>query len=147
MYFWKTGALANDIKNNDVSEKDWMHYFIATTLIIFSLIKLSPIMNAVPVIVELITISIITIIGISITFNTNQRNNGSNYVARATALTLPITIKVMTISLIFGIFLGIATEMGILTLEAQEWVTVIFAALIQTVYFWRLNVHFNYISI
>ena len=77
---------------------------------------------------------------------TNQNNNGSNFVARITALSFPIIIKVSVFSILFGIALEVVAELAELSLEFREWFRVVFAVLIEALFFWRINVHLSYIN-
>ena len=149
MYLWKTTKLSTEIKENTLSEKDWKQYFLAGTILItisMYLIQLVVRTNTDSLIVEAVLMLAITISGINIAFKTNQTNNGSNFVARITALSFPITMKIIAISFLYGIALGIYAEASAVSVENQEWISVVFAVLIQVLYFWRINEHLKYIN-
>lgn len=149
MYIWKTTKLSTEIKENTLTEKDWKQYFLAGTILITVSMYLLQIESRTimeSLIVEAVLMVAIAITGINIAFKTNQKNNGTNFVARMTALTFPISIKLIALSVLFGVALGVAEEVAGLTPESIEWATVVFGVLIQILFFWRINVHLKYIN-
>lgn len=149
MYIWKTDNLSSEIKENTLTEKDWKQYFLAGTILItlsMYMIQTMPRTNMISLMVEAILMVVITVIGINIAFNTNQENNGTNFVARITALSFPLSIKIIAISFVFGIVLGFLNEMDPISTENEEWVYTIFTVLIQIIFFWRIKVHLAYIN-
>jgi hypothetical protein len=151
MYIWKTGSLSKEIKNNAVSDDDWKGYFLWVSLIMMVsmyLVSLSPRGNMAALGVEAIAIIGIIIFGINITFNTNKKGggNGLDYIARVTALSLPIMIKLIVLSFVFVIVIDIVEQTGAVSKENQEWAMAIFSMLIEIVYFWRINEHLRYIG-
>ena len=149
MYFWKTNKLSNEIKENTLTENDWKQYYLAVSILLLISIystQLVPRINIESLIVEGVLSVAITVIGINITFKTNQNNNGTNFIARITALSFPIAIKIATLSFLYGIGIGVAKEMLALSTENKEWATTIFTVLIQVLFFWRINVHLKYIN-
>ena len=100
MYIWKTDKLSSEIKENTLTEKDWKQYFLAGAILItlsMYMIQTMPRANMISLMVEGILMIVITIIGINIAFNANQENNGTNFVARITALSFPLSIKIIAI--------------------------------------------------
>ena len=149
MYIWKTTELANEIKENTLTEKDWKQYYlVGTILMTISLYipLLEARINTQSLIVEAVLMVVIAVIGINITFKTNQNNNGSNFVARIIALSLPIIIKSTVFLVLFFIALGVVVEVAELSPESIDWLMVIFTVLIEALIFWRINVHLNYIN-
>jgi uncharacterized membrane protein YeiH len=149
MYIWKTTELSNEIKENILTEKDWKQYYLAGTIVMtiaMYIAQLVPRINTQPLIVEAVLLVVIAVIGINITFKTNQNNNGSNFVARVTALSFPIIIKVSVFAILFGIALEVVAEVAELSLESREWFMVVFAVLLEALFFWRINVHLYYIN-
>ena len=149
MFIWKTTELSNEIKENTLTEKDWKQYYLAGTIVMtiaMYIAQLVPRINTQPLIVEAVLLVVIAVIGINITFKTNQNNNGSNFVARVTALSFPIIIKVSVFSILFGIALEVVAEVAELSLESREWFMVVFAVLLEALFFWRINVHLYYIN-
>jgi hypothetical protein len=149
MFIWKTTELANEIKENTLTEKDWKQYYLAGTILVtisFYIALLEERINTQSLIVEAVLMVVIAVIGINITFKTNQNNNGSNFVARIIALSLPIIIKSTVFLVLFFIALGVVAEVAELSTESIDWLMVIFTVLIEALIFWRINVHLNYIN-
>ena len=149
MYFWNTAKLSTEIKENTLSEIDWKQYYLAGTILItiaIYLIQLGERTYIEATIVEAILMIAITVKGINIAFDTNKNIDGSNFVARITALSFPITIKLIALSIIIGIPLAMLEQLPELSTEFHEWVSVAFAVIIQVLYFRRINVHLGYIN-
>ena len=151
MFIWKTTELANAIKENTLTEKDWKQYYLAGSIVMIIALYLTQLeprieINTQSLIVEAVLMVVIAVIGINITFKTNQNNNGSNFVARITALSFPIFIKIGVFSFLLGIALVLVAEGAELSPEFIDWLMVISAVLIEALFFWRINVHLNYIN-
>ena len=149
MYIWKTNELSTDIKENKLTEKDWKQYFLASGILItlsMYMIQTVARTNINSLMIEAILMIAITIIGINIAFDANQKNQGTNFVARITALAFPLTIKIVAASFFLGIILGFLNEMDPISTENEEWVYAVFTVLIQIIFFWRIKVHLTYIN-
>ena len=146
MYIWKTKLLSQDIKNDELTDNDWKKYYLGGGLFLLVsmyLVALSPRANITAMLVEAVMLIGITVFGVSITFNTNQNKggNGVNYIARVTALSFPLLVKIFTVSLVFGITLGVVGEIISINQAVQEWTLTMFTLLIQVLFFWRINTH------
>ena len=151
MYFWKTHKLAEDIKNETLSDNEWKNYYLAVSILVtFSMYMayLTTRTNKLVLLVEAIAIVGVIIFGVSITYNTNQSGtgNGMNYIARLTALSLPLLIKFFVLSIVFGIVLAVFSEVLTLPLSIQESFIVVLAVLVEVLIFWRLNIHLQHIN-
>lgn len=149
MYIWKTDKLSSEIKENTLTEKDWKHYFLASAILItlsMYMIQTMPRTNMISLMVEAILMIVITVIGINIAFKSNQENKGTNFVARITALSFPLSIKIIATSFVFGIILGFLNEMDPISIENEEWAYTAFTVVIQIIFFWRIKVHLTYIN-
>ena len=145
MYYWNTKELADQIKEGSVSEKEKKNYFIVISIIVtlsaYSVIG-SEITNPMGIFVMIVLDILITIFGINITFNTNQGNEGSDYIARVTMLSLPILIKLCVFGVIIIVCVLIAagaSEKAEVNLD--QWPMVLLSAVFGLIYFWRINVH------
>jgi len=150
MYFWNTNMLSEDIKNEKLTESDWKQYYLAGSIILslsMYLVTLSPRPLSIPVLTEAICVVGIIIFGINITFNTNQKGNGDNYVARITALSLPIIIKLYLLSLLFGFTLiAVSNLVTPFPQIVAEWLLAIFSVVALLIYYWRINHHLRNIN-
>ena len=148
MYYWNTKELADQIKEGSISEKEKKNYFIVMSIIVtlsgYSFIG-SEITNSVAIFVMILLDIVITIFGINITFNTNQGNEGSDYIARVTMLSLPILIKLFVYSF-FGVIIVVcvliaAGASGKAEVDLDQWPMVLASAVFGLIFFWRINVH------
>ena len=149
MYIWNTKNLATDIKNNVVSQRDWKNYYLTMSIFItiaIYLTTLSPRENLMSVAVEAIFVIGILIFGVSYTYESNKGEHGSDYIARMTALALPVLVKLFMLSLVFGVLVGVLSQALSLSESALDWVMVVFAAVVQAIFFWRINFYIKYIN-
>ncbi len=148
MYFWKTNALAEDIKKDVLSDNEWKQYYLAGSIFMtlsMYMVSLSPRTNILSTFIEAIAIIGIMIFGVQITFNTEQKGNRNDkgYISKVVALSFPIFIKFFVLSLAFGFILGFTGELQSISIDIQAWITTIFSILIQVLFFWRLNIHLH----
>jgi len=150
MYLWKTKNLAIDIKNQSINEKDKMFYYLFTMLFynITSYLYLIDIEEYTTnvIFLEIVSITLIWTIGTLITFSTNKGNNGIDYISRVIMLSVPITIRLLLVALIFELLIfsmiTYVWDYDILT----EWLTTGLSTIIMIAIFWRINVHLKYIN-
>ena len=149
MYFWKTTQLAADIKNNKVSEKSKMYYYLLLTslsniMAYEFLMELSYDMTA--ALSELLLTFLVIIIGTLVTFNTNKGEGGADYIARVVMLGLPISIKIIALMLTLSIFLSeIIFYYWAYDLLTDTFIS-IGVVLASVLMFYRLNVHLKFIN-
>ena len=149
MYFWKTAQLAADIKNNKVSEKSKMYYYLLLTslsniMAYEFLMELSYDMTA--ALSELLLTFLVIIIGTLVTFNTNKGEGGVDYIARVVMLGLPISIKIIALMLTLSIFLSeIIFYYWAYDLLTDTFIS-IGVVLASVLMFYRLNVHLKFIN-
>ena len=149
MYFWKTTQLAADIKNNKVSEKSKMYYYLLLTslsniMAYEFLMELSYDMTA--ALSELLLTFLVIIIGTLVTFNTNKGEGGVDYIARVVMLGLPISIKIIALMLALFIFLSeIIFYYWAYDLLTDTFIS-IGVVLASVLMFYRLNVHLKFIN-
>jgi hypothetical protein len=149
MYLWKTESLAKEIKENLLSTNDWKKYYLFGSLFVMGVMYLnmfSPKRSITAVLVEVIYMIGIFIYGINKTYKTNKGDAGVDYISRMTALTIPISIKLMVLALGYGIVSGIVNETLAIPAAFNEWEMVILTCFIQTLSFWRINVHLKFIN-
>ena len=90
----------------------------------------------------------ILVFGINTTFNTHQAsgNNITNYISKMTALSLPLIVKLFTLSFAIGLGLALAEDAGLSLEPWQDWIIVALTVSIQALMFWRLNYHLQGIN-
>jgi hypothetical protein len=150
MYFWKTDELARAIKEDKVSELEWKNYYLAASvflLISIYLGALAPRTGGIPLLLlEAALIIAITVVGINITFKTNQLGTGGNYIARVTALGFPILIKIFLLGLLGGIISGILAGTQVFAESSPQILISLISVLAQLFFFWRINHHLKFIN-
>lgn len=149
MYIWQTKNLAADIKSNAVSQRDWKNYYLTMSIFFTVAIYLTAMLpreNVVSVVVEAIAVIGVLIFGVSYTYQSNKGEQGVDYIARMTALALPVLVKLCLLSIGFGVLTGILGELISLSESVFEWVMVVFAVVVQVLFFWRINFYIKYIN-
>ena len=149
MYFWKTDQLAEDIKDNKISEKSKMYYYLLT-ISIYNIIGYQYLSefsgDMTTAIGEMLVTTLVLIFGTFITFKTNNSRGGSDYIARVIMLGLPISIKLIVFTLIFQIVLYEVVfyywNYDILT----DLFISVSVATISILLFWRINEHLKFIN-
>ena len=151
MYYWKTKSLATEIKNENINKTETKNYYTAVSVITIVSMYLTTdegTTSGIATLLECTLLIFITIFGINITFNTNQGNKGKDYISRVTMLSLPILIKLIVFLLItgfsFGYFMA-ANNYEVLPL-VDTWLGVTISALLQIIYFWRINIYLQCIN-
>ena len=149
MYFWKTDQLAADIKNNKVSEKSKMYYYLlimASYNIVTYQYLADFTVDTTIAIIEMVVTTLIVIIGTLITFKTNKGEDGVDYVSGAIMLGLPISIKLVVFASIFQIalfeFVFYYWDYDVLT----DSFLLAMLTVITVLFFWRLNEHLKFIN-
>lgn len=152
MYLWKTKDLALKIKEEELNEDVKKNYYLASIIITLIGMYISigvGTTDSAATFAELILMLAITVLGINKTFDTNKGNQGKDYIVRLVMLSVPLLIKLIVVSFFIGFCIGvlasISGEAG--TTVINQWSNTIIVAVIQVIYFWRLNVHFKFINV
>jgi hypothetical protein len=148
MYFWNTEKLATEIKNGNFTEKDRKNYYLSVSIfshIALYLSYLAPPQYIEVIIFEMIILIIVLIIGIKVTFKSNNGNEGNDYLGRMTALSFPLFIKLYIIIGIAGFLIDIVIEKIHIDM-LEKWFYTLIIIIMTIIYFWRLNVHIKYIN-
>lgn len=149
MYFWNTGKLVKDLRDDNVSESEFKNYYLASSLLMMVSIYLAmaaPPENLTMLFVEAIGSIGITVFGINFLFKYNGGENGSNFINKTLSLSLPLMIKVFLTSFIVGIVVAVMEEASI-SAQIVEIANLVFVLLIQIVFFWRLAIHIHQTTI
>ncbi len=151
VYFWKTQQLADDIKSDKISEKSKMYYYLVM-MVLFDFIAYLYLVEGLDtvsttiVISEMLSVIIVTIAGILITFKTNKGEDGVDYIARVIMLAFPISIKIFIFMMIFDVaLLGIVYYY----FDFDEWSDLFISlqtVLVSILLYWRINVYLKYIN-
>lgn len=148
MYWWNTHKLAEAIKNDVLNEYDKMKYFLTLSLILVVSMYLIQFQesSSVTALIEMILMFLIVLFGILITFKANRGNEGKDYIVRVTCLSLPILIKIMLLSVLFGIIIGFWSEITDSSMDTMYWILTPVTIILQILFYVRLTVHLKYIN-
>jgi hypothetical protein len=104
MYLWNYNKLADDFKNDKVTEQEKFKYFFLNLLIgyfFLELLQYSQTKNPTLENIILSSIGILgTIIAVSILYKKNKQNDNRTFIERYICLSIPIMIKMFVFSLI-----------------------------------------------
>ena len=110
MHFWLIRPLALELATGKVSERQAMHYYLASTLIILAGTQYAlwwgP-RSGWLFHFELIVLSIAAIVG---TLQCWKVSGGSDFVFRAICLSVPAGLRVLVLSVVFGLVLQLKAE-------------------------------------
>ena len=153
MYLWNTNALARELKDGTLSEREKFKYLLVN-LVLYALIV--EMMNYVPIeysesVVLMSIFNILSVvIGTYICYRTNGGSNGAKFMERYICLGLPIAIKI-TVSL-FAIIIFLPSVLWILIdsfVDSKVLGNTLgntYSIVFTIIYYWRLNVHIKSIS-
>ena len=148
MYIWKTNKLAEDLKENKVSQTDFKRYYLISSVILsISVYFLSIEARPYPVVCffETVGVIIVTIFGLNLIFKANGGDDGKDYLNRVISLSLPVMIKSMVIAFLIGIVIGILELSGI-SKEYLEYCISLSIVFVDALILWRVKVHVQCIN-
>ena len=101
MYFWKIDALAEDLKEGRVSQRQKMHYYLATSLLVVSLMPIvSTHGGETPNIfwaLDMVISIMFTVGGILLCYEANSQGDDREFLDRIVCLGWPITLRMLAI--------------------------------------------------
>ncbi len=112
MHLWNITVLAKELGQGLISEKTSMYYFLVSSLLILFVTYYSLWWGAIRdwlFYFELIILSVITVFGCLMAFESNSSDEGRDFVKRAICLSVPIGMRVNVLSVIFGLALYITS--------------------------------------
>jgi len=117
MYFWNVGALADDLKHQNVSELEKFKYFILIVIVCFSGDVLRPYLpDTHPLqgkinFIGMALSDIISIVGTWLCFRTNRNGDNQDFIVRFLCLGTVIGIRMLAYVcvylLVYGILFGV----------------------------------------
>ena len=150
MYFWKTGSLVEDLKNNEVTERNFKNYYLASSLLMmisYYLAMTAPPENMTMMLIEAISSIGITVFGIGFVFKCNGGDSGSNFINKALCLSFPLMVKVFVAGFFIGVVAAGFMEAGSLSQQVIEIAYMALGLLLQVIFFWRLAVHIQRVNV
>lgn len=107
MYFWDIKSLASDLKENRLTQKEQLKYYLFFMLAEVVILDLNtdssfstPTLNWIAFGLEFI----ITLLGILWCYKTNRQGDNKDFIIRMICLGLPIGIRILVISIIISTF-------------------------------------------
>ena len=110
MFIWDIDKILDSIRNDRFSESDKLKYYIITSL--FSLFIAFETFDLLSVsgIIKIILIISITVIGAIYIYNKNKNHDGKNFIERTTIFAVPLSFRMILIGVVFGVIVGIVSE-------------------------------------
>lgn len=131
MYFWNIEKLKGDLANNSVSERDYLKYLIATT-ILYTLSGI-PYFDANYFDVLSLSLSLpISVLGIIYAY---KLSNKHNFLGKFIPISWVVTVRMVPFVIVVAFFIA-----GFIPEETTEW-DVSFIAIIELIFYWRIGHH------
>ncbi|MCH7312858.1 hypothetical protein [Acinetobacter sp. ANC 3882] len=159
MYFWNTKKLIEDLRNGRLSEQNYKNYYLISSVFMFIIMfamRLSPIVDIVPNLIDALISIIILIIGVNFCFNANGGNQGKQFLNRLICICLPIGVRFLLAYILIMVFIIIAfvvtakfiepTQIPALIAPYKHWVMFFISILMQVMMYWRFCVALKAIS-
>ena len=110
MFIWDIDKILDSIRNDRFSESDKLKYYIITSL--FSLFIAFETFDLLSVsgIIKIILIISLTVIGAIYIYNKNKNHDGKNFIERTTIFAVPLSFRMILIGGVFGVIVGIVSE-------------------------------------
>ncbi len=154
MYLWNTKALATELREGTLPERERMKYFLLFMTLLAVVTEL-PIYSPEPVSPALIATSVISIVGtavgIYVTYRANRSGDDRDFIARSVCLTFPVGVRLVVASI--GVYVAYMIVGSIIGgdpfdqfTEHMTWIDVAFICLLEIVFYWRLWHHFTWIA-
>lgn len=105
MYLWNFDHLARDLANQKITEKEGLHYFLASTLLILFQTYYAMwwgVDRSWLFFFDLLVLTVIAVIGCTEAFKANGANSGTSFVLRVICLSVPAGIRIAIFSITFG---------------------------------------------
>ena len=110
MFIWDIDKILDSIRNDRFSEADKLKYYIITSLFslfiafeTFDLLSFSGV-------IKIVLIISLTVIGAIYIYNKNKNHDGKNFIERATIFGVPLSFRMILIGGVFGVIVGIVSE-------------------------------------
>lgn len=153
MYFWNTKALAKELKEGSVDQKEKMKYFVIFMLSTYVVFDLSLYMqeeySSDDFILSLLNTGLM-MIAVYFCYRINLEGDNFEFIDRFVCLSLPISIRFICV--VFGILIGVSFLSSFLGESFNPWAEEgslqegIEILLVEILYFWRIWVAIKWTS-
>jgi hypothetical protein len=154
MHFWNTKALAKELRDGTLTERERMKYFLVFMTVLAVVVEI-PIYSPEPVSPALIAMSLvstgITGAGIYITYCANRSGDDKDFIGRFVCLMFPVGVRVVATAIgLYVTYMVIGSIVGGESFdrftEHTTWIDVAFSLMVGVIFYWRLWHHFNWVS-
>lgn len=156
MYLWNTNALAKELKEGTLSEREKFKYLLVSVVLQMLMLELINYMptdySHVAALVSILNI-LAVVVGTYLCYETNQDGDGVKFVERYICLSLPISVKILVLFILAYILLGIVLGVAIKIVVSEsdiddvlDWLGNLLLFATTIIFYWRLNVHIKSIS-
>jgi hypothetical protein len=144
MILWNTKELSNQLSAGIVTEKEKMKYFLISSLVtVFTIAMVTEEKDLMlPLHYGFLGVNLlITALGIWWAFRMNAQGDNKNFLDRIVVLSIPIFLRVIVLSVVVTLPLGIVLEGSDKVMEQLFWHIV--EAAVNLAFYWRLCVWIN----
>jgi len=97
MYLWNTKALITDLRNDQVTQKEQLKYFLFSTIPLYAMPQLETYYTVVNI--------VLILIGTLLCYNSNVEGDNKDFIVRYICLSIPIGIRIFLPMIIFAVLL------------------------------------------
>jgi len=148
MYFWNANALAEDLKQGRLSEREKMKYFLVFSLFVTITSYASWEANIL-VFLEALILVAMTIWGTLFCYKANQKGDDKAFIERFVAMNLPLTIRLIVMiavpATVIRILLSLVAE-ELFPPESYTIFDLVFVVLASAIFYWWMRSYFLKIS-
>lgn len=144
MYLWNTDALAADLANGRLPERERIKYFLLYAVLTALAAEVSTYMGQTPTLPALTYSALVvltTLFGTIWLYRLNRAEAGQDFIGRLICLSVPIGVKLVALFILIGIPVALI-QAGMTKIAPGQigttWVDVILGASFLGLYFWRL---------
>jgi len=163
MYLWNTKALAKELKEGTLSEREKFKYYIVG-VILFNIMTMFPSSGGSSLtdyLIGIVISSLILFVGAYVCYGVNKAGDNINFIERFICLSLPIGIKFFLLTILFSVIaVNAVSLLGFLvgyddslsTILLLSFTSIAASSLVFVVlgiwilYYWRIYVHMKWIS-
>jgi hypothetical protein len=154
MYLWNTKALATELRDGTLTERERMKYYLLfmTLLAVVTELQLYGPEPVTPTLIATSVLSIVaTVVGIHVTYRANRSGDDRDFIARSVCLIVPVGVRVLAASIaIYVAYMMVGLMIGGDAFDQftahTTWVDVVFFCVVEVVLYWRLWHHFTWIA-
>lgn len=154
MYLWNTKALATELRDGTLTERERMKYYLLSVTLCAVAME-APLYSSEPVTPAFVATSIFSIIGTAVgtyvTYRANRSGDDRDFIARSVCFFFPIGVRIAAAwTAIYVTYQIVGSMIGGDAFDQfnayTTWVDVGFFCLVQIALYWRLCHHLTWIA-